>query len=551
MVPAFYNATTGAFTAETSDVQVVLFSATNTYLSNTLTGLRVSVLPPVPAGVAPGAMTAELLSASLNLSATEQILANGTSDSKLAAVSTALGELSDDIYPLLSAANTVANNPTQTVNVTTANGATFTVSAQSLALSDQYAQALAAAIVTQGAIPAPTGITACPAASGNTAFDTNVCNLQTYFQSMAILAQPTLRNGPRPQGVFTKPTAAILNLYANVLIDTAAESLGGYPAKKAYAFVGAPLVAATLGALSEDEEDPEETDVLGEVAKYTLDLGVFFLAPELAPAYELAKVAIAVSNYDPPHSATLLSSGAATLYPGGITFVDPNNGTSNTFLKVPSAPQGGSYNSVSLVVSPYATTYTLTTSTTGSGTGTVSTIPSGTSFPAGVTVGLTATPTNGSLFNGWGGACSGTGSCSVTMNSNQSVTASFSPSYVFLDSVSPTQFNIGSVGGCSGGSISGSFSVNAGPGVSWTVTPEGPYGNGIGSNPTVTASPTSGTGPGVVTVTVTAAPQTPPYGSTCATTGNFGAYILTAVNFSDNQTSNNQPEIDFTFIGVE
>jgi phospholipase C len=41
---------------------------------------------------------------------------------------------------------------------------------------------------------------------------------------------------------------------------------------------------------------------------------------------------------------------------------------------------------------------------------------------------LTATPSQGSTFAGWGGACSGTGACKITMSSNTSVTATFTPS---------------------------------------------------------------------------------------------------------------------------
>jgi Divergent InlB B-repeat domain len=41
-------------------------------------------------------------------------------------------------------------------------------------------------------------------------------------------------------------------------------------------------------------------------------------------------------------------------------------------------------------------------------------------------VDLTATADDPvSTFDGWGGACSGTGSCSVTMDSDKSVSASF------------------------------------------------------------------------------------------------------------------------------
>lgn len=39
---------------------------------------------------------------------------------------------------------------------------------------------------------------------------------------------------------------------------------------------------------------------------------------------------------------------------------------------------------------------------------------------------LTATPTGGAVFDGWGGDCSGTGLCQFSLNSNSSVTATFS-----------------------------------------------------------------------------------------------------------------------------
>lgn len=47
-------------------------------------------------------------------------------------------------------------------------------------------------------------------------------------------------------------------------------------------------------------------------------------------------------------------------------------------------------------------------------------------YATGTVVGLTATPANGSTFTGWGGACSGVGTCIITVNQGQSVSANFS-----------------------------------------------------------------------------------------------------------------------------
>jgi hypothetical protein len=48
------------------------------------------------------------------------------------------------------------------------------------------------------------------------------------------------------------------------------------------------------------------------------------------------------------------------------------------------------------------------------------------SLLAGTPVTLTATPANGSLFAGWGGACSGTSTCTLTLTADAAVTATFS-----------------------------------------------------------------------------------------------------------------------------
>ena len=78
------------------------------------------------------------------------------------------------------------------------------------------------------------------------------------------------------------------------------------------------------------------------------------------------------------------------------------------------------------------TTATLTVAKTGNGS--VTSSPAGIncgtdcseSYAGGASVTLTATAGAGSTFTGWSGACTGTSTCTVTMNAAKSVTATFS-----------------------------------------------------------------------------------------------------------------------------
>jgi hypothetical protein len=81
-----------------------------------------------------------------------------------------------------------------------------------------------------------------------------------------------------------------------------------------------------------------------------------------------------------------------------------------------------------------------------SGQGSVSSTPAGIScgsdceedYAAGTVVALSATPQSGWTFSGWSGACSGSGTCSTTMDSARSVTAAFEalPTYDLTVSIS-------------------------------------------------------------------------------------------------------------------
>jgi 5-hydroxyisourate hydrolase-like protein (transthyretin family) len=83
-------------------------------------------------------------------------------------------------------------------------------------------------------------------------------------------------------------------------------------------------------------------------------------------------------------------------------------------------------------------THRLTVQKLGTGSGTVTSSPSGIScgstctksYAAGTPVTLTASAAGGSAFAGWGGACGGTGACPVTMSAARDVTATFSATTV-------------------------------------------------------------------------------------------------------------------------
>jgi large repetitive protein len=499
MVPTFLN-TPGAFSGETVDVQVVEFSSNTTYLSNTIKGLVVSGLPPVPSGVPAGVMTAAVLSSALNISASIQNVATG--HASLSNASAALAQLNQDISPVLSAANTIASNLTQSVNLTTANGTTISIDAQILAESDQLAQALIAAVVKQGSIPILSSSVGCPAATGNTIFDNNLCSAQIYFQTYASQATPAFRPrtaAARPELAITPPDKAALTLFANLALGSIAEFCEPAGGAVIYSLVGAPIVTGYISSLAVNQETPPGTEVVQGVGLNFLDNALFNKIPVLGLSVDLVKGFVALVKYSPPANGILLSSGAATFLPGGQTFVDPNSTAPTILVKVPSAPQGAAFDTTTYVVPPPATN-TLTLGTNGSGSGSITSFPTGTSFPVGTVVAVTAVPDAGSSFTGWGGDCSGAGGCSVTMSTNRSVTANFSGQVSTTVSVTPGTANLGSVSGCTGGQLSQTYQVIAPPGIPWSA---GIYGNSNSYGYGITSvSPSTGSGPGSFTVTV-------------------------------------------------
>ena len=110
----------------------------------------------------------------------------------------------------------------------------------------------------------------------------------------------------------------------------------------------------------------------------------------------------------------------------------------------------------------------------GTGSGMITSSPAGIScgadctevYTSGTLVTLTATPDNNSSFAGWSGACTGSGTCTVTMDAAKSV------SPLFL----AQSYTITVMAG-NGGSISpsGTVNVNHGGSQSFTITPNANY----------------------------------------------------------------------------
>ena len=145
-----------------------------------------------------------------------------------------------------------------------------------------------------------------------------------------------------------------------------------------------------------------------------------------------------------------LSAGTCSLSVAGSALQSGANSVTATFLGSGTYPSSTS--SIVTVTVTSGTTFALSVSLAGTGTGSVSSSPAGiacpstcsANFTSGTVVKLTETPAAGSTFAGWSGACSGTGSCSVTMSAAESVTATFNLNSPAV-TLTPTSLNFGAV----------------------------------------------------------------------------------------------------------
>jgi len=148
---------------------------------------------------------------------------------------------------------------------------------------------------------------------------------------------------------------------------------------------------------------------------------------------------------------------------------------------------GQTYDVFALINNTNNTTFAISVTITGSGSGGVTIYPGSSqcthscsqTFASGTQVTISEQPNSGSSFIGWNGACSGTGVCSLVMNSDQSVTASF-------DLMTPRDFSLTA-------SAMSPSTVKAGQSATGTVTvnPSGGFNSTVAFSCSVQPSPSA------------------------------------------------------------
>jgi hypothetical protein len=208
--------------------------------------------------------------------------------------------------------------------------------------------------------------------------------------------------------------------------------------------------------------------------------------------------------------------------------------------------------SVTATFNSTATTFALTLTKAGSGTGTVTSSPAaincGTTcsanFASGTMVMLIPAAASGSAFAGWSGACTGTGACTVSMTAARAVTATFNTATTFALSVTKAGAGTGTVTSSPSGINCGTTcSANYATGTSVTLTALAASGSTFGG----WSGACTGTAGCTLAMTaarnVTATFNTTGTGTTCANpvtfTNNTGNFNTTgAVCYRTNATIN-------------
>jgi len=415
--PPFIDSSTGAFGAGSYTVSVNQSSGS----SNAVAGLQIVALPAIPS--APGTLTVAFLKS------TRSFLVNQVESSVQSAsfdtsdLNVALASEASALKSILPGISGVVANPKTTYTIGTYAGQNVNVTSAALGQVDQMLLAMLAAqaglpAVTGAAQPAATSGGGCQSAAAAAIYNDVTTNanpnasqdVDAYYASLS--ASPCAAPQAITQGLavvlgsaavamgvlaITLPADAVLAALAlptAAVLSVAALAAGGQIA------IGAQLGAASAAGVQLVQNGVQEfEELLRTLLAKGASLGVLHL--------------LGVNNPDS-------WLGLAGCIFGG-------NSVLNAFINGPPNNGGGA-----------PTPFTVSVTTSGSGTGTVGSYPgviacgSGGgactgNFASGANVVLAAVPDTGYVFTGWSGACSGTGSCSLVMSSNMSVDAAFAP----------------------------------------------------------------------------------------------------------------------------
>ena len=247
---------------------------------------------------------------------------------------------------------------------------------------------------------------------------------------------------------FTGTTAAltpgfhILYAYATDGEEATATITGGQTAPlvgtmAAYGFLVAPPIAFIL-----DQSIPNLSLVVGPTPEgVTSGTDFTIMSNDGGAPLDFSIAITGTYSADFAETADSCSELSGTLAPKSSCsiYVDfkpstPNNEPAELVVTDNSGGVSGAQQIVNLIgLTSAGDPETLTVTFAGAGSGTVTDTSAEInctstclgSYSPGTVVTLTATPSAGSTFLGWSGACSGTSTCVVTMNSAESVTATF------------------------------------------------------------------------------------------------------------------------------
>ena len=241
----------------------------------------------------------------------------------------------------------------------------------------------------------------------------------------------------------------------------------------------------TAGQLAVGVHDITVTNPVGETRRLPAAFTVFgpptvtAVTPASGPVAGGTPIQVTGTGFGPRDVSVTIGGVAAT----GVAVVNPTTlaavapaGTAGAKTVAVTTPAGTG--SLTNGYTYDAATFTLTVTGSGSGSGGVASqqglspaiacaIVSGVtggncsrSYTQGTVVTLTATPADGSTFTGWTGACTGTGTCEVTMNTARAVTASFGTSSTLT--VAGAGAGSGSVASAAGPSPAIACAISAG-----------------------------------------------------------------------------------------